>query len=205
MIAIINYGLGNIKAFQNVYERLNVKSKVAQRPSDIESANKLILPEVGAFDYAMDQLNKSGLRDVIEEKVLGQKIPILGICVGMQIMAKSSDEGKLPGLGWFDAEVKLFDTGKIPYRTRLPHMGWNTISRLKENILLEKIDQDSRFYFLHSYYVSCVYHDNVIAETQYGLNYASAIKSGNIFGVQFHPEKSHQQGVQLLINFAKKV
>jgi len=203
MITIIDYGLGNIRAFVNVYERLNIKTKIARTADDIKFAKKIILPGVGAFDYAMSQLNASGMRDELENQVLNNKVPIVGICVGMQILAKSSDEGILPGLGWIDGEVKLFDSGLIPYKTRLPHMGWNTMTPIKNNPLLDGFNGNSRFYFLHSYYFSCNNSDDVISTTEYGIEYASAVNSNNIYGIQFHPEKSHSNGVQLLNNFAK--
>ena len=130
MITIIDYGLGNIRAFVNVYERLTIKTKVAHTAADIRDAEKIILPGVGAFDYAMSQLNASGMRDELEKQVLVNKVPVVGICVGMQMLANSSDEGKLPGLGWIDGEVKLFDESLIPYKTRLPHMGWNSIQNI---------------------------------------------------------------------------
>jgi len=202
MITIIDYGLGNIRAFVNVYERLNIKTKVAHTAEDIKGASKIILPGVGAFDYAMSQLNASGMRDELEKQVLENKIPIVGICVGMQILAKSSDEGNLPGLGWIDGEVKIFDTSFIPYKTRLPHMGWNSINPVNENPLLVGINNESRFYFLHSYYFVCNRTEEVIATTTYGIHYASAVNKENIFGIQFHPEKSHSNGIQLLHNFA---
>lgn len=203
MITIIDYGLGNIKAFVNVYERLNIKINIAHNSSEIKSASKLILPGVGSFDYAMQQLNKSGMREEIDRKVLEEKIPVIGICVGMQMMAKSSDEGLLPGLGWFDAEVKLFDIEKIPFKTRLPHMGWNTINIVDDVSLFSQLNNESKFYFLHSYFFKCNKEEEIIAKTEYGIEYASAVKRGNIYGIQFHPEKSHQNGIQLLHNFAK--
>ncbi|PKP05688.1 MAG: imidazole glycerol phosphate synthase subunit HisH [Bacteroidetes bacterium HGW-Bacteroidetes-5] len=203
MITIIDYGLGNIRAFVNVYERLNIKTKIARIGNDIKGATKIILPGVGAFDYAMSQLNASGMRHELEKQVLENNIPVVGICVGMQILAKSSDEGKLPGLGWIDAKVQLFDTSKIPYKTRLPHMGWNSISPVKTNPLLSGFNNESRFYFLHSYYFVCNNKDDIISTTEYGISYASAINSNNIYGIQFHPEKSHSNGIQLLNNFAK--
>jgi len=203
MITIIDYGLGNIKAFANVYERLNLKINIAHNASEINNATKLILPGVGAFDYAMSQLNNSGMREALEDQVINHQVPVIGICVGMQMMAISSDEGTLPGLGWFDAEVKLFDTTKIPYKTRLPHMGWNTLSLVGKNRLLDQLSDESRFYFLHSYYFDCKHPEDVIAKTQYGIEYTSAVNKENIYGIQFHPEKSHQNGIQLLHNFAK--
>lgn len=203
MITIIDYGLGNIKAFVNVYERLNIEIKIAHRPDDIKNATKIILPGVGAFDHAMSQLNQSGMREELEKQVLLNNIPVVGICVGMQMLAKSSEEGKLPGLGWVDGVVNLFDASMIPFKTRLPHMGWNTIDPVKKVPLLDGFDSQSRFYFLHSYYFVCNNSEDVIATTNYGIIYASAVAKNNIFGIQFHPEKSHMNGIQLLHNFAK--
>ena len=202
MITIIDYGLGNIRAFVNVYERLNIKTKVAHNAEDIKDATKIILPGVGAFDYAMAQLNASGMRDELENQVLGNKIPVVGICVGMQMLAKSSDEGNLPGLGWIDGVVKLFDSNLIAYKTRLPHMGWNNINPVNGHDLLNGLDAQSRFYFLHSYYFVCYNEKEIISTTEYGISYASAVNRENIFGIQFHPEKSHSNGIQLLKNFA---
>ena len=203
MITIIDYGLGNIRAFVNVYERLNIKTRVAHSADDLKAASKIILPGVGAFDHAMSQLNQSGMRKELEKQVFINKVPVIGICVGMQILAKSSDEGILPGLGWIDGIVKIFDASKINYKTRLPHMGWNTIRPVNDNPLMLGFNAESRFYFLHSYYFVCNNAENVISTTEYGITYASAINRENIFGIQFHPEKSHSNGIQLLHNFAK--
>lgn len=203
MITIIDYGLGNIRAFVNLYERLNIKIKIASMPDDVKDATKLILPGVGSFDHAMTQLNRSGMRDTLEEQVLINKIPVIGICVGMQMLAHSSDEGKLSGLGWIDASVRIFDVLKIPYKTKLPHMGWNTISPTINCPLLSGFTNESRFYFLHSYYFVCNKSENIIAKTNYGIDFASAVSRDNIFGIQFHPEKSHSNGIQLLHNFSK--
>lgn len=203
MITIIDYGLGNIRAFVNVYDRLNIKTRVARCGNDLKSASKLILPGVGAFDHAMTLLNESGMRQELEKQVLINKIPIVGICVGMQILAKSSDEGILPGLGWIDGAVKLFDASRIKYKTRLPHMGWNSINPENENPLMSGFNTESRFYFLHSYYFICNNAEDVVSTTTYGITYASAVNRGNVFGIQYHPEKSHSNGIQLLHNFAK--
>jgi len=203
MITIVDYGLGNIRAFVNVYERLNILTKIAHNAEDLKGATKIILPGVGSFDYAMSQLNSSGMRDELEKQVLLNKVPVVGICVGMQMLGKSSDEGKLPGLGWIDGSVKLFDSSLIPFTTRLPHMGWNTMKRVKETPLLNGFDEESRFYFLHSFYFECNNNDDIISTTEYGITYASAINCDNVFGIQFHPEKSHSNGIQLLHNFAK--
>ncbi|MGV8135496.1 MAG: imidazole glycerol phosphate synthase subunit HisH [Mangrovibacterium sp.] len=203
MITIINYGLGNIQSFVNVYKQLNIPVKVATTKEELSGATKIILPGVGAFDHAMKLLDQSGLRILLNELVLNKKIPVLGICVGMQMLAKSSEEGVLPGLGWIDGVVKKFNAAAIPYKPGLPHMGWNAIEPVMTGSLLQGLDHTPRFYFLHSYYFSCNSRENVIATTTYGITYASAVQSGNIMGVQFHPEKSHSNGVQVLHNFAK--
>lgn len=201
MIAILDYGLGNIKAFANIFKNLNIEHTIIQKAEQLETVDKIILPGVGAFDYAMQQFNHSGLQVAVEEKVLNQGVPILGICVGMQMLANRSDEGKEKGLAWIDGEVKLLKTEKIKYKTKLPHMGWNEITH-NQNPLFEEIKSGAKFYFVHSYYFECNDKTNSIANTEYGLNFSSAVNHKNIYGVQFHPEKSHNNGIQLLKNFA---
>ncbi len=204
MITIIDYGLGNIKAFANIYERLNINVKIAKTKYDIVGAEKLILPGVGAFDFAMSQLNSSGMRDVIEKEVISNKVPVLGVCVGMQMLANSSEEGELDGLGWIGGTVNKFDRKLLDFDLcRLPHMGWNNVKQSNENNLFSDVLDLSRFYFLHSYYFNCHDIKNIISTSNYGSNFASAVNLNNIFGVQFHPEKSHFFGVQVLNNFAK--
>ena len=203
MIVIIDYGLGNINAFINIYKKLDVPIKIAKTIADLEGVTKIILPGVGAFDHAMAKLEESGMRQKLGDLVLKQHIPVIGICVGMQILAKSSDEGKLPGLGWIDGTVKKFDESKILQSTHLPHMGWNDVEPLNSQTLFNEITDEPLFYFLHSYYFHCNNDDDTIAVTDYGGgNFTCAVKSGNVYGVQFHPEKSHNYGVQLLKNFA---
>lgn len=202
MITIIDYGVGNIKAFLNVYKQLNIPAQTATTAADIENATKLILPGVGAFDHAMDRLNNSGMRAALDEAVLNKKVPVIGICVGMQMLSASSDEGKLPGLGWIDGSVKKFDVTQIRDITHLPHMGWNDVNPVAAVPLFTELMNDARFYFLHSYYFECNQQENVLAVTDYGTQFACAVGSGNIYGVQFHPEKSHHYGIQLLNNFA---
>ena len=204
MITIIDYGVGNIFAFQSVYKRLNIPTKIAKTISDLDSAEKIILPGVGAFDYAMQRLNASGMREKLDELVLDKKVPVLGICVGMQMMGNKSDEGVMEGLKWIDADILKFDERLIKQRTKLPHMGWNDVVMKKNNILFNELDENAIFYFLHSYYFKCNQKNDVIATTEYGISFTSAVNFNNIFGIQFHPEKSHKYGEQLLNNFAIK-
>lgn len=204
MITIIDYGLGNIKAFANIYERLNINVKIAKTKNDILGAEKLILPGVGAFDFAMSQLNSSGMRDAIEKEVISNKVPVLGVCVGMQMLANSSEEGELDGLGWIEGTVNKFDKKLLNSDLcRLPHMGWNNVNQSNKSNLFSNVPDLGRFYFLHSYYFNCNDNNNIISTSTYGSTFASAVNSNNIFGVQFHPEKSHFLGVQVLNNFAK--
>jgi len=201
MITIIDYGLGNLSAFINVYKRLNIDVQLASTIGELKKASKLILPGVGTFDQAMNKLNSSGLRNYLDELVLIKKIPVIGVCVGMQIMALKSDEGVLPGLGWIDGKVKrLFLNNKdLP----LPHMGWNDIKIQKKISLIANIDIYKRFYFLHSYYFQCQNLDDIVANINYGFDFPCIINHENIFGIQCHPEKSHYNGMNLLKNFAE--
>ncbi|MDC0309227.1 imidazole glycerol phosphate synthase subunit HisH [bacterium] len=203
MITIIDYALGNVLAFVNVYSRLNIPVAVAKSAGDLVNATKLILPGVGSFNHAMEQLNQSGMRQSIEQLVLQQRIPILGICVGMQMLAKSSDEGELPGLGWIEGKVRKFDVSAMPRGTNLPHMGWNDVKPLLDGGLFKGMEQDARFYFLHSYYFECHQQSNILALTDCGMQFSCAVRRDNVYGVQFHPEKSHHFGGQLLRNFAE--
>lgn len=221
MITIVNYGLGNTQAFANIYKRLNIDYAIATSPAELLKADRIILPGVGAFDWAMSLLNESGMRDVLDELVVKKNIPVLGICVGMQIMAGRSDEGSLPGLNWIDAEVCKFSKGsggkteecekirrlegeKIREgRLSLPHMGWNDVVPKNGDCLFSGLEKDARFYFLHSYYFHPHNDENILAETDYHGTFACAVRSENVFGVQFHPEKSHHWGIRLLKNFAE--
>ena len=202
MIGIINYGLGNINAIYTVYKNLNISAEIISEAKEFEKCDKFILPGVGAFDYAMEKLNKSGFKDVLNDKIINQKKDILGICVGMQMLAYSSDEGTLPGLSWINAEIKKIDWN-LEHSLTIPHMGWNNIKKVKDISLLDGLDNHSNFYFLHSYYFKINDNNQIISTTEYGKNFASIINQKNIYGVQFHPEKSHQSGIQLLENFSK--
>ncbi|WP_336664132.1 imidazole glycerol phosphate synthase subunit HisH [Elizabethkingia meningoseptica] len=203
MITLIDYGVGNINAFVNVYKRVDIPVKIAKTKEDLLDARKLILPGVGHFDHAMSQLNNSGMRETLDELVLDKKIPVIGICVGMQMMANNSDEGKMEGLKWIDATVKKFDETKIKQVTRLPHMGWNDVKPIKDLELFKGLETDAIFYFLHTYYFECKNSEDIMAITDYGGEFASAAHHENKYGIQFHPEKSHSYGEILLHNFAK--
>lgn len=203
MISVIDYGVGNIQAIANIYKRLNIPVRMARRAEELADSERVILPGVGSFDWAMTKLNRSGMRAALDDVVLSKGKPVLGICVGMQMLAKRSDEGSLRGLGWIDAEVKKFNcVGQIPC-AYLPHMGWNDVEPGSQNGLFRSIGAGSRFYFLHSYYFAPKDPNTILAVTDYGGAFASSVRSGNICGVQFHPEKSHQWGTQLLKNFAE--
>jgi glutamine amidotransferase len=203
MITIIDYGVGNISAFVNVFKRKGVSVNIAKTKEDLLRAEKLILPGVGHFDYAMTQLNNSGMRDKLDQIVLGDNVPIIGICVGMQMMANNSEEGSMDGLKWIDATVKKFDQSKIHHITTLPHMGWNDVKPIKDLNLFKGLEKGTTFYFLHSFYLECNNPRDVVAVTDYGGEFASAAHHDNKYGIQFHPEKSHHQGEILLHNFAK--
>ena len=202
MITLIDYGLGNIQAFINIYKRLNIPVSVACDDNGLKDAEKIILPGVGAFDWAITLLNESGMRECLDKLVTERNVPVLGICVGMQIMANRSEEGKLEGLGWIGGCINKFKILATDQKLQLPHMGWNDVSPVVSGGLFEGID-DPRYYFLHSYYYMPDNPTAVLATTDYNCKFASAVYANNVFGVQFHPEKSHQSGIQLLKNFAE--
>lgn len=202
MIAIVNYGLGNIQAIGNIYNRLEIPFCLASKPEDLRRADRILLPGVGSFDWAMSRLEQSGLRQTLDELVLERKLPVLGICVGMQMMAKRSDEGMLPGLGWLDADIPKFDITEAK-DLYLPHMGWNSVVPSRGGGLFAGLEIDARFYFLHSYYFHPYSEQDVLATTEYVKSFASSVAHNNIYGVQFHPEKSHHWGVRLLKNFSE--
>lgn len=202
MIGIIQYGLGNIKAFANVYKMINMPYKFVTCADDFSDVTKLILPGVGCFDYAMECLNSSGMREMLDEKVLEQTMPVLGVCVGMQMFAKSSEEGVLPGLGWIDGVVKKLRSDKIN-GAPLPHMGWNSLDIVKPCRLMRNLGDNPRFYFLHSYYYECDHQEDVVATATYGDTFSCVINHGNVYGIQCHPEKSHSNGTTLLKNFGE--
>jgi imidazole glycerol-phosphate synthase subunit HisH len=198
VISIVDYGMGNSGSILNMYKHLEIPAQVVSTPEEIAKAEKLILPGVGAFDTAMRTLKEKGLLDALNKKAKS-KTPILGICLGAQLLTKKSEEGTLPGLGWIDAETKKFSF-KQPLN--VPHMGWNYIHETRKNKLFAGIDAEPRFYFVHSYHLVCNEPCD-IATTNYGYDFVSAVQKGNIYGVQFHPEKSHKFGMHVLKNFAE--
>jgi glutamine amidotransferase len=203
MITIVDYGLGNIAAFANLYRRLNIPVTIAKTADELKGADKIVLPGVGHFDHAMELLEGSGMRETLDALVLRERVPVLGICVGMQILARTSDEGKLPGLGWIKADVRWFKSIGGTNSMPLPHMGWNDVKPLMPSKLFSQLETEARFYFLHSYYIECDRDEDVLAVCNYGADFACAVHAGNIYGVQFHPEKSHRFGTCLLKNFAE--
>lgn len=203
MIAIVDYGLGNAQAFHDIYRRLGLPVVMARTPSDLEPAAHIILPGVGAFDWAMSRLEASGLRPALTTAVADRTVPVLGICVGMQMLADRSEEGTLPGLGWIPGSVRRFDMPSGPGSAQLPHMGWNDVQPVGESALFRNLDGTPRFYFLHSYYFAPDSSADVSGRAHYHADFACAVSHGNIHGVQFHPEKSHDWGVTLLRNFAE--
>ena len=203
MIGIIDYGSGNIQAIATIYKNLNIEHQVLNNPEDLKKADKLILPGVGSFDATMQQLIDSGLKEELNKLVLEEKVPVLGICVGLQVMGFESEEGELPGLGWIPGKVKKFDKSRITIKPKLPHMGWNVINDIRSHPLFKGIDSDFGFYFVHSFYFECEYEENILSTSKYGDEFTSSIFKGHIVGTQFHPEKSHGNGVKLFKNFAE--
>lgn len=203
MITIINYNAGNIKSIQNMLKRIGAKTCISSNVDEIEQAEKIILPGVGHFDFGMINLKQSGLIEVLNKKVLKDKVPLLGICLGAQLLGNRSEEGKEKGLGWINMDVVKFDNVKMPENYKIPHMSWNEIEIKKSSKLLEGLNIESRFYFVHSYHMKCNDENDVLTNTNYGYEFTSAVEKDNIFGVQFHPEKSHKFGMKLLDNFVK--
>lgn len=202
MIGIIDYGLGNIQAFLTVYNRLGLPAMRVQTLNEMDLASHLILPGVGAFDHAMELLDASGLQQRLKERAAAGT-PVLGVCVGMQILADGSDEGSRPGLGLVPGRVKALAAAQGVNDLPMPHMGWNDVRPRPGQTLFDGLDDRSRFYFLHSFYLACERDADVIAEVEYGARFCCAVRCGSVHGAQFHPEKSHDDGMRLLRNFAE--
>lgn len=200
MLVIIDYGVGNLNSILNLCNRLKAPALISGKSSDIANASQLILPGVGNFSEGIKNLQRSDLIGVLERRVRSEGIPLLGLCLGMQLLAKRSEEGNVEGLGWLESEVIRFRFDGTDRRLRIPHVGFNTIA-MKQNPLFKYLDPNSRFYFTHSYHMVCEKEENVIATADYGYPFASVVQQGCIFGTQFHPEKSHTFGINLLRGF----
>lgn len=204
MIGIIDYGVGNIQAFMTLIKRMGLDAQRADTAAVLEDATRLVLPGVGHFDHAMQRLNDSGMRPMLEKLVLEAKVPVVGVCVGMQMLADGSDEGALPGLGWIPGRVRAFASHPKTAQLPMPHMGWNDLQPIKGTKLFSRgFDDAPQFYFLHSFYFDAEDKKDVVATAHYGMDFDAVVSRGHIHGVQCHPEKSHHWGAQLLKNFAE--
>lgn len=202
MIGILDYGLGNISAFNRLFYTNNIQTKVINSPADFSEVSKIIFPGVGAFDDTINKLNKSGLRDALDHAVLAEEKPILGVCIGMHVLGNSSEEGREKGLGYIDGSVRHIQN-IIQYNSlKSPHMGWNSIHKKKHHLILDGVDCDLGFYFLHSYAFVPDKAENIICYTNYHFDFVSGVNQNHVYGFQFHPEKSHMNGISLLSNFS---
>lgn len=204
MIGVIDYGVGNIQAFMTLFKRLGLEAQRADTAAALEDATRLVLPGVGHFDHAMQRLNDSGMRPKLEQLVQQAQVPVVGVCVGMQMLADGSDEGKLPGLGWIPGRVRAFASHPETAQLPMPHMGWNDLQPCHSSKLFARgFDNAPQFYFLHSFYFDAQDKNDVAATAHYGMDFDAVVSRGHIHGVQCHPEKSHHWGAQLLKNFAE--
>ena len=202
MIVIIDYKVGNITSIQKMLKKAGCSNSIiSSKLEDIASATKLILPGVGHFDYGMTKLKESGLIDILNKRALEDKIPILGICLGAQLLTKGSEEGKEKGLGWIQANTVRFDKSKLGEELKIPNMGWLDVKFQNEAPLFHNISEDSRFYFVHTYHLKCDNQKDIAVAAEYGYEFTAGVIQNNIMGMQFHPEKSHKYGMQLLKNF----
>jgi glutamine amidotransferase len=203
MIGILDYGVGNIKAFSNIFHFLNIPYRIIKDSKELRQMSRFILPGVGAFDSVMNKLESSCFLEELNEEVIHKKKPFLGVCVGMQILARMSEEGVKPGLDWIPGKVVKFKSGFEKQNVVVPQIGWNTIHFSEDEKIFKNIPQNSRFYFLHSFYYIPEHLENSLSTTDHGVLFSSAVRKNNIFGLQFHPEKSHKNGIILLRNFAE--
>lgn len=203
MLIIVDYGVGNLASMKNMFRKIGVTAEISADPVLIEQAEKLILPGVGAFDTCASKLQESGLIPLLNEKALQQKVPVLGVCVGQQLLTSGSEEGKLPGLNWIPGKVIRFRDEALPPGTKIPHMGWTDVVPDPQSPLFEGLREEARFYFVHSYHAVAEQEADVLVRATYGYTFAAGLARENILGVQFHPEKSHRFGMKLLENFVK--
>jgi glutamine amidotransferase len=201
MLTIVDYGVGNLASIKNMLKKTGNDALISSDPDIVSQADKLILPGVGAFDTCAEKLRQSGLIGILNKKALEQNTPVLGVCVGMQLLMEGSEEGSLPGLGWIKGRVIKFRQEKLPPGWKIPHMGWTDIVTTRPSPLFEGMYAEPRFYFVHSYHPDPANNEDVLVEADYGYTFAAGLEHGNITGVQFHPEKSHKFGLRLLSNF----
>ena len=201
MIVIINYGMGNSGSILNMLKKIGADAIISSNIEDIKNANKLILPGVGSFENGIENLVNLGLIPVLNSKINEDKVPILGICLGMQLFTRGSEEGNLGGLGWIDGQTVRFRFDEANKCLKIPNMDWNNVHICKEGLLFKDIYEESRFYFVHSYHVVCNDEKDILTKTFYGYEFVSSLQNRNIMGVQFHPEKSHTDGLNILKNF----
>jgi glutamine amidotransferase len=204
MVCIIDYGMGNLQSIQNKLKKINTDSVVSSDHEIIASADKLILPGVGHFATGIHRLRELNLLELLNRKVLIEKIPVLGICLGMQLITMHSEEGDIDGLGWIDAQTARFNVND-PIHYKIPHIGWNSINIKKSSVLYDDVHEGELFYFVHSYFVKCNNSDDILTMTTYEQTFVSSIQHENIFATQFHPEKSHNYGLKILENFVRKI
>ncbi len=201
MLTIVDYGVGNLASIRNILKKIGTESVISADPETISKAEKLILPGVGAFDTCAQKLQDSGLKELLNKKVLEEKTPILGVCVGMQLLTEGSEEGDLPGLGWIRGRIVKFKNADLPAGYKIPHMGWTDVVLNKPSGLFKDMYEEPRFYFVHSYYPQLQDEKDVMLYADYGYRFVAGMEHENIMGVQFHPEKSHKFGMKLLQNF----
>jgi len=205
VITIVDYGAGNLASIANMLRKVGAESRVSADPADVRTADKLILPGVGHFDHGMQNLRARGLDEALTQRVVREGVPILGICLGLQLFARGSEEGTSSGLGWIDADVRRFDTSRMAEALRVPHMGWADVSIEHPDALVESLPPDPRFYFVHSFHIVADHEPDVLVRAVHGYAFVAGVARGHIRGVQFHPEKSHKFGMKLLANFAERI
>ncbi len=204
MVTIIDYGVGNLNSIKNMLKKIGVDSVISSQPADIENAEKLILPGIGSFEYGMKKIRGAGFFNSLQQKVLENKTPVLGVCLGAQLLLNGSEEGlPVEGLGWIDGKAIRFDQERMGENYKIPHMGWNELAVKKESRLFKDMYPDQRYYFVHSYHMVCSQPADILAESNFSHNFVAAVEKGNVLGVQFHPEKSHKFGMKLYENFIK--
>ncbi|MBK7843508.1 MAG: imidazole glycerol phosphate synthase subunit HisH [Bdellovibrionales bacterium] len=204
MITIVDFGMGNLRSIQSKFDMMKIQNKIVSKSEDLADATKIILPGVGHFRAGINNLRSQDLIEPLSCKVMEEKVPILGICLGMQLLAEYSEEGDCAGLGWINGNIRRFSFEMDPQSPRVPHVGWNQVQWKRESILMKDIPEEKRFYFTHSFYFETFDENLILATTNHGITFTSAISSNNIYGTQFHPEKSHLTGLKILENFARR-